>query len=171
MTNMTSSEKRKKEQAFSTINTRAFLSVVAILVTILILSGALSYIVPQGSYERDEQGVIVLDTYVGGQVSGIPFWKVITAPVRVFASSDAITIIAISVFLLIMSGVFNLLDKTDGIRVFIWKTVQKFSTRKNVVLCVATLIFMAFGSVFGMFEELVTLLPLVVICKIGRAHV
>ena len=30
---------------------------------------------------------------------------------RVFASEDAVTIIVISVFLLIMSGVFNLLDK------------------------------------------------------------
>ena len=163
MTNMTSSEKRKKEQAFSTINTRAFLSVVAILVTILILSGALSYIVPQGSYERDEQGVIVLDTYVGGQVSGIPFWKVITAPVRVFASSDAITIIAISVFLLIMSGVFNLMDKTGGIKTFIVRIMSRLRDKGETVVCLIVLIFMLFGSLFGMFEELITLLPLIIV--------
>ncbi len=86
------SKKAPKEQAFSTINIKAFLSVVIILVSILLLSGILSYFVPQGAYERDVTGAIILDTYIQGDVSGIPFWRVLTAPVRIFTSSDALTI-------------------------------------------------------------------------------
>ena len=158
---------QEKEKAFSSINTKSFVVVVALLAIILAISGALSYFIPQGSFQRNEDGVIIDGTYVKGVVDGIAVWRVLTAPIRVFASSDALTIIFISLFLLIMSGVFNLLDKTDGIRVFIGKTVRKFSKKRDAVICVAVLIFMAFGSFFGMFEELVTLLPLVIVCMLS----
>ena len=163
MTKIRSSEKEHKEQAFSTINAKAFVSVVVILVAILLISGILSYFVPQGAYERDADGTIVLDTYVQKGVSGIPLWKVFTAPVRVFASSDAVTIIAISAFLLIMSGVFNLMDKTGGIKTFIVQIMNRLRDKGGPVVCITVLIFMLFGSLFGMFEELVTLLPLIIV--------
>ena len=157
------SEKKQKEQAFSAINTKAFLTVVAILTAILLLSGALSYFVPQGAYERDASGTIIMGTYVETGVSGIPFWRVLTAPARVFATSDAVTIIAISVFLLIMSGIFNLLEKTGGIKTFIVQIMNRLRGRNGSVVCITVLIFMLFGSLFGMFEELVTLLPLIIV--------
>lgn len=163
MTKVKTSEAKQKEQAFSTINAKAFLSVVIILVSILILSGVLSYIVPQGAYQRDKNGTIVLDTYVQQGVSGIPLWKVFTAPVRIFASSDAADIIAISAFLLIMSGVFNLMDKTDGIKTFIMQVINRLRGKNGAVVCITVLIFMMFGSLLGMFEELVTLLPLIIV--------
>lgn len=153
----------EKEQSFSSINVKSFVLVMALLLAILAISGALSYFIPQGTYLRDESGAILPDSYKQGQVKGIAIWRIITAPFRVFASSDALTIIFISLFLLVMSGVFNLLDKTNGIRIFIGKTVKKFSGHKDRVICAAALIFMAFGSFFGMFEELVTLLPLVIL--------
>jgi len=157
------SEKKQKEQAFSTINTQAFFTVVALLLAILLLSGVVSYFVPQGAYQRDEAGAIIMDTYVQQDISGIPFWRVLTAPVRVFATSDAVTIIAISVFLLIMSGIFNLLEKTGGIRTFIVQIMNRLREKGGPVVCITVLIFMLFGSLFGMFEELVTLLPLIIV--------
>lgn len=149
--------------AFSSINVKSFVLVFVLLSAILLSCGALSYFIPQGAFLRDATGGIIEGTYQEGEVDGIAVWRVFTAPFRVFASSDGLTIIFISLFLLIMSGVFNLLDKTNGIRIFIGKAVKKFSHRRNVVICFAVLIFMAFGSFFGMFEELATLLPLVVI--------
>jgi len=157
----------KKDEAFSSINGKSFVLVVVLLAIILAISGALSYFIPQGSFLRDAEGEIIDGTYAKGEVRGIAIWRVITAPFRVFASSDGLTIIFISLFLLIMSGVFNLLDKTDGIRIFIGRIVQKFSKKQTWVICLALLVFMAFGSFFGMFEELVTLLPLVVILMLS----
>ena len=154
---------KEKEQAYSSINVRSFITVAVILLALLFFCGSLSYFVPQGAFQRDGDMNIIPGTYEAGVVEGIALWRVITAPARVFASEDGLTIIMISVFLLIMSGIFNLLDKTDGIKVFIVQIMQRFRGRSKQVVCVTVLIFMLFGSLFGMFEELATLLPLIII--------
>ena len=151
-----------KEQAYSNISVRSFLTVVAILLAFLLLCGSLSYFIPQGAFERDMDGNILPGTYQMGQLKGIAIWRVLTAPVRVFASEDALTIIMISIFLLVMSGVFNLLDKTGGVKTFIVYIMRRLRDRGGPVVCITVLIFMLFGSLFGMFEELVTLLPLII---------
>lgn len=154
---------KKKEQAYSNISLRSFVAVAAILLVILFFCGSLSYFIPQGAFDRDIGGNILPGTYEKGQVEGIALWRVLTAPVRVFASEDALTIIMISIFLLVMSGVFNLLDKTGGIKTFIVYIMRRLQDRGGPVVCVTVLIFMLFGSLFGMFEELVTLLPLIIV--------
>ncbi len=153
----------KKESTVSGISVRSFITVVSILLAILFICGSLSYFIPQGAFERDEDNNIILDTYSEGEIKGISFLKVISAPVRVFASSNALTIIMISIFLLIMSGVFNILEKTGGIKIFIERIINKLKNKDGQIVCVTVLVFMLFGSLFGMFEELVTLLPLVIL--------
>ena len=96
-------------------------------------------------------------------MDGIAPWRVITAPIRVFASEDGLAIVMISIFLLVMSGVFNLLDKTGGIRTFIEFIMRRLRDSGGPVVCIMILLFMLFGSLFGMFEELVTLLPLIIV--------
>ena len=166
----TAVENRKKQKAFSNISLKSFLLVVGILSGILIISGILSYIIPQGSFERTETGMIIPGTYQEGVVDGIAIWRVITAPFRVFASSDALTIVMISIFLLIMSGVFNLLEKTGGLKVVIGKTMKKFADKRTLVVFATALIFMAFGSFFGLFEELVALLPIVIVFMLSLGY-
>ncbi len=153
----------QKEKSFSSIGARSFLSVVIVLCTVLAVCGALSYFIPQGTFLRDEAGSILPGTYQAQGVSGIALWRILTAPVRVFASEDAVTITMICVFLLVMSGVFNLLEKTGGIRIFIGRIMSHLRDKGGPVVCVTVLIFMLFGSFFGMFEELVTLLPIVIL--------
>ena len=154
---------KAKEKSFLHINRRAFLLVLAMLILIIAASAVLTLFIPQGTYEMvDGQAV-----YTAGEIHGIAFWRVITAPFRVFASDDGLRVIMISIFLLVMSGVFLIIEKTGGIKAIIGAAVKKFSARKKVILCLLVLLFMAFGSLFGMFEELVTLLPLVVILALS----
>ncbi len=152
-----------KNKPTAQIGLRSFLTVVIILCTMLIISGILSYIIPQGQFEVDDEGVIIADSYTEGEVRGIAVWRVITAPFRVFASEDALTIIMISVFLLVMGGIFNLLEKTGGTKVVIGRLIKKLADKGGPVVCLCVLIFMLFGSFFGMFEELVTLLPIIIL--------
>jgi uncharacterized ion transporter superfamily protein YfcC len=159
--------KTVKEKSFSNIGVRSFVIIVILLSVIILFSGALSYFIPQGSFQYDENGNIIPDSYVKGEIKGIAIWRILTAPVRVYASEDALTIIMISVFLLIMSGVFNILEKTNGIRVFIGRLIHRLANRGGPVVCVCVLIFMLFGSFFGMFEELCTLIPLVVVLMLS----
>ena len=134
-----------------------------LLLAVLIFCGSLSYFIPQGRFERDINQNIIPGTYQVGEVVGIAPWRVLTAPFRVFASEDGLTIIMISIFLLVMSGVFNLMDKTGGIKTFIEFIVRRLRDNGAPVICIMILIFMLFGSLFGMFEELVTLLPLIIV--------
>lgn len=158
-------ERKNKEQekAYSSISVRSFVTVAVLLLVVLFFCGSLSYFIPQGAFERDAESNIIPGTYQAGDVKGIALWRVITAPVRVFASEDALTIIMISVFLLIMSGVFNLLDKTGGIKTFIEFIMRRLQDKGGPFVCIMILLFMLFGSLFGMFEELVTLLPLIIV--------
>lgn len=133
------------------------------MLVVLFFCGSLSYFIPQGAFERDAENNIIPGTYQAGDVAGIAFWRVLTAPIRVFASEDALTIIMISLFLLVMSGVFNLLDKTGGIKTFIAYIMRSLRDSGGPVVCITVLLFMLFGSLFGMFEELVTLLPLIIV--------
>lgn len=146
----------------SAISMKSFITVVSLLLVLLFLSGFLSYVIPQGNFERDAEGMIVSGSFTSGVVDGIDVWRVVTAPFRVFVSEDALTVIMISVFLLIMSGVFNLLEKTNGTKVVIGHLMHKLADKGAPVVCLCVLIFMLFGSFFGMFEELVTLLPLII---------
>lgn len=169
-TNTQTPEKSTNEKPVSNIETKSFLVIVILLSLIIALSGILSYIIPQGYYARTEQGYIIPDSFILGEVEGIAFWRILTAPVRVYLSEDALTIIMISCFLLVMSGVFNLMDKTGGIRIFIGKTIKKFSSKGKWVICITTLVFMLFGSFFGLFEELVTLLPIIILFMLSLGY-
>ena len=154
---------KNKEQAYSNISVRSFVTVMVLLLAVLLLSGSLSYFVPQGNFQRAADGNIIPGSYQAGDVEGIALWRIFTAPVRVFASEDAITIIMISVFLLVMSGIFNLLDKTGGIKAFIACIMRSLKNSGRQIICITVLVSMLFGSLFGMFEELVTLLPLIIV--------
>ena len=154
-------EMKKEEKSFATISVKSFVSVVVILVTMIAICGVLSLFVPQGHFLRNADGEIIADTFVQTEAQGLSFWKIITAPVRVFFAEGSLTIIMICLFLLIMSGVFNLLDKTNGIKAIMNKIVKKFDKKKRLVICITILFFMLFGSLFGLFEELVTLLPFI----------
>ena len=153
---------QKENKPSANIGLRSFITVVCILSGLLFLTGFLSYIIPQGSFETGEDGAIILESFMQGKTEGIAIWRVLTAPVRVFASEDALTIIMICVFLLVMSGVFHLIERTDGTKIVIGRLMHRLADKGAPVVCLCVLIFMLFGSFFGMFEELVTLLPLII---------
>ena len=153
--------KTPKEKAFATINIKSFLTVVIVLMALLILCGVMTYLIPTGAYERDGKGQIIMDTFTEGEVEGIAPWRVLTAPFRVFFKDGGITVVMICLFLLIMSGIFNLLEKTGGVKIFMSRIIRRLGSRHTPVICLTVLIFMLFGSFFGMYEELITLLPIV----------
>lgn len=149
------------------INLRSFILVMSVLLLLIIASGVSTYFLPQGSYSFDEQGQLIPDSYVQSEVKPYPVWKWFLAPILVFGSSDALNIIMVSLFLLTISGFFSVMQNTNGIQIIVKMLVSRFSSRKTTVICLTTLIFMLFGSFFGMFEELVALLPIMIIISLS----
>jgi uncharacterized ion transporter superfamily protein YfcC len=90
---------KDKQKSFSTIEAKSFITVLIVLSAVIVICGALSYFIPQGQFLRDENGNIIVGTYVECETDGIAIWRILTSPIRVFASEDAVTIIMISIFL------------------------------------------------------------------------
>lgn len=150
------------------INKRSFITVCIILLSFMIISYILTFIIPHGYYPSQEEinnGSDIIYTAIDGK--GFSFWKFILSPILVLGSDSGITIIVVSLFLLILGGAFNVIDKTGGINAIISYLIEKFKNKKYILIYIISLFFMLFGSLFGIFEESVTLLPIIIILSLG----
>ncbi len=143
------------------INKRSFITVCLILISFMIMVYVMTFFIEKGMYDE----ITNVYLFIGGK--GYPFWKFITSPVRLFGGSDGLKVIVISLFILILGGSFNVMDKTHGIKALISFLISKFKTRKYILLYIVTLFFMLLGSLFGIFEEAVTLLPIIIILALS----
>jgi len=148
------------------INVKSFITAIVIIFALMCLTYLLTFVIPGGEYARttDANGDTVIDTvngfsYVSG---GIPFWKWILSPFLVLAAEGSSTIIAVIVFLLVIGGVFNGLDKCGLMKYMLDKIVDRFGGARYRLMAVIILFFMALGSFIGSFEECVPLVPIVV---------
>lgn len=71
-------------------------------------------------------------------------------------------IITLIVLLLIIGGAFAILDKTQVIKYLISSVITFFETKKYLLLMVVTLAFMIFGSILGLYEEVIPLVPITI---------
>ncbi|MBQ4650551.1 MAG: YfcC family protein [Firmicutes bacterium] len=148
------------------ISKKSFFSSVAILFVLMMAAGILTYIIPAGSFEKvivDGKESIVPGTFTFSGEGGYPVWRWFTAPVEVLWSSDAVTVISIILFIFIIGGTFCVLDKSGMLKYIMNGLVKRFEDSKYKLMAVLVLFFMLFGSVFGIFEELVALVPIVIL--------
>ena len=118
--------------------------ITGIILVIMIFVGALTQFIPRGEYKTDENGSIiasVTDPVTGEQVSTynkidfkMPFWKTFVAPIEVFTSSEAITGVAVILFIILIGGTFLILDKS-GVLTYIMSVIVKKYSDKNAVQC------------------------------------
>lgn len=156
-----------EEQRFLTIGKKSFLGVFAILLALIVFAGILAYLIPQGAYPRNELGEIVGPYEALANPTALPIWKILFSFLLIFTTPDAVPVIVISVFLLILGGTFQVMQSAKGIQVFLEYLVRKFKDRKYLLLRMMVLLFMSFGAFFGIFEESVALMPIVILLSIS----
>ena len=148
------------------ISKKSFFSSVAILLVLMLGAGVLTWVIPGGTFERtmaDGKEIIQPGTFRFTDGGGYPVWRWFTAPFEVLWGEDAVTVIAIILFICIIGGVFALLDKSGMLQYIMNGLVRRFEQTKYRLMAVLVLFFMLFGSVFGIFEELVALVPIVIL--------
>lgn len=109
--------------------------------------------------------VLMIVTYVLTLVlecDGISLLKFVLSPILVLGSDSGITTIAICIFLLIIGGISNCLNKCGFIEYMLNKTVSKYGKQRYKLLFVVIFFFMALGALIGSFEEVVPIVPIVV---------
>ena len=148
------------------ISKKSFISVLIILFSLMIGAYILTYIIPSGAYDRVD-GNIIPETFQYISGNKLPIYKIITAPFEIFASSDGLTVIMIILFLFVLGGFFQVMDKTKGIIVIIKKLIVKYKDKKYLLIRLIVLIFMIFGAFFGVFEESVALLPIIILLSLS----
>lgn len=152
------------------IGKKTFFSTLIILAVIMVFAMALTQFVPQGSFDRavvDGRSEIVPGTFKYVQADALPLWRFFTAPFEIFASEDATTAIMIIAFIMLIGGVFLILEKSGILRYAMQSLIARFGSRKYVLLCVLTLFSMFLGSVMGLFEETVVLAPILVALSVA----
>ena len=77
-------------------------------------------------------------------------------------ASGGATIIAVIIFLLVIGGIFNALEKGGIMRYLLNKLVHTYRDKRYRLMDVIILFFMLMGSLVGSYEECVPLVPIVV---------
>ena len=154
--------KKTESKTLVDLSTKTFLQVVALLFALMLVSIVLTYVIPKGTFALHPDGTTDYLAYQRTEgVSGIAWYKGLLAPILVFFSSNGLTLLMLSLFLLVIFGAFQIMNDVGGIRVLVGAVSQRFQKRRNLLLCAVSLIFMCFGAFLGQFEEMLTMLPIV----------
>ena len=123
------------------ISAASFVAALIILLVLMILTYGLTFVIPGGE---------------------IPFWKWLLSPVMVLGAEGSGSLIAVIVFLLVIGGIFNSLDKCGLMKYMLDRITARFGNNRYRLMYLIVLFFMAMGSFIGSFEECVPLVPIVV---------
>jgi uncharacterized ion transporter superfamily protein YfcC len=158
-------ENQMEERAGVQISQKAFIQSIIILFILMIAAGILGRVVPAGTYGRilqDGRQVIDPQSYLPTAHPDYPIWRWLTAPLEVLGGPDGLTIIVIIVFLLFVGVSFAVLDKSGSLKYALARLMLRFGKRKYVLLLLITFFFMLLGAFFGIFEEVVPLVPIMI---------
>lgn len=153
------------KKAGAQISAKAFLQAVLIIFALMMAAGILTRVVPAGQYvrvERDGREVIDPTSFALTERPDYPVWRWFTAPFEVLAAPGNLTVIAIILFILLVGVAFAVMDKSGIIKSVISRIIGAFGQRKYTLLLVITFFFMALGAFFGIFEEVIPLVPIII---------
>ena len=137
--------------------------VYAIIFTLMVIFAVLTWIVPSGSYQRQEvngREVTVAGTYEQSEKTYIDeetgdevdlrqgVFDVLQAPTR--GIQEAIEVVA---FILIVGGSFQVITKTGAITSGMGRVVRRFKNKDILIIPIAMVLFALGGTSFGMAEE------------------
>ena len=130
-----------KENTGINISVKSFITAIVVIFVLMTLTYGLTFVIPGG---------------------GIPFWKWALSPILVLGAEGNVSLIAVIIFLLVIGGIFNCLDKCGLMQYMLDTITDKFGKERYKLLAFVSLFFMAMGSFIGSFEEAVPLVPIVV---------
>ena len=143
------------------MKTRAFPNTYVILFGLILLCAAVTWLLPGGQYVTGADGVPVFQ-----QTQSAPqTWQVFSALYHGFVKQAGII-----VFILIVGGAFWILNATGAADFGIRRFISKTGHYDKVVLALIALLFSAGGAIFGMSEETIPFVGLVVPMTISMGY-
>lgn len=136
---------------------------ITLLVGCILIAAALSYVLPAGEYQRQEdpatgRSVVVAGTY--GQVERSPvnlFDATVAIPKGMADAADVIFLV------FLIGGAFTVVDKTGALRSGVSWLVRKLGDDTILVIPIVSLVFATGGVLENMQEEIIALVPVLLI--------
>lgn len=125
------------------------------IVVLIIAAGIATQLIPQGSYERvtvDGREEIVENSFRYIEGEKLPVWRWITAPFEAFLDPGAVSVIVVMLFLLVMGGVFVLLDDSKILLYLVTAIIDRFGEKRFLILNVMVFALMAMGSTLSFYD-------------------
>ena len=124
-----------------------------IIAVIIALCAVLTWFVPGGQYVKADDGTLSYES-----VDAVPqTWQVLSAVYHGFVKQAGII-----VFILVVGGAFWLLNATGAVEAGIQRFIVRIGKRDILVLVALTVLFSLAGAVFGMSEETIPFVGIVV---------
>lgn len=133
--------------------TRKLPNTYVIIAILIVLCAVLTWIIPGGQYVTAADGTLSYE-----QVESAPqTWQVFSAIYHGFVKQAGII-----VFILVVGGVFWLLNATGAVDAGIKRLIAGIGKKDKVVLVALTVLFSLAGAIFGMSEETIPFVGIVV---------
>ena len=124
-----------------------------IIAFLIVLCAVLTWILPGGQYVTADDGTLSYE-----QTDAVPqTWQVFSAVYHGFVKQAGII-----VFILVVGGVFWLLNATGAVDAGIRRLIAGIGKKDKIVLVALTILFSLAGAVFGMSEETIPFVGIVV---------
>ena len=161
----------KTKKSLLNISKKTFIQVCILLASLMIFSIILTYVIKKGEFGLNSDGSINYQDYHElTNIKGINIFKGLFSFILVFTSNDGLNLIMLSLFLIIISSSFQVMNDVGGIKSLIKKIANKFKDNRHLLVIIISFVFMCFGSFLGLFEEMLTLLPIITILMIAVGY-
>lgn len=141
---------------------KKFPNAFVILIGVIIFSWILTYLIPQGSYERitdEASGItrVVNDSYQTVHTDSPSFFDLLVAiPEGIAGRADLVVLI------LLIGGCFYVIEKTGALNEGLAKMVSLLKGKEAIALIVLAALFTGGGASIGMQEEVVAMAPILI---------
>jgi uncharacterized ion transporter superfamily protein YfcC len=171
---MTAEEPKKKFK---------FPTAFTILIIITVVVAILTFVIPAGQYDYNEDGQPIPDTYhtvdpnpqrlrdaIAAPINGMYGIQDESGNINIYNSGDLYGAIDVALFILLIGGFLGVTMKTGAIDAGIHSVVQRLGQRGRVLITVLMVIFAAGGTFYGMAEESLAFYPLIIAAMIALGY-
>ena len=132
-----------------------------IIAAIILVCAVMTWFIPGGQYVKADNGSLSYES-----VESVPqTWQIFTAIYHGFIKQAGIII-----FILVVGGAFWLLNATGAVEAGIKRFISIIGNRDKIVLAALTVLFSLAGAVFGMSEETIPFVGIVVPLAVSMGY-
>lgn len=140
----------------------------AILLAIVIIGAALSYIIPAGEYDRvevDDRVEVVSDSYHAVEQSPVSLMDLFMAIPNGLMEASSIVF-----YIFLIGGAFGVIRSTGAIEAIIQKVMRNVGNNEVLLIPVVMFIFSVLGFTTGMSEEAIIFVPIGIMLAVALGY-